>query len=122
MNRISTKLFAVILLPVMVFSLSGCGSYSKIGREYKFTSPYQDAYIYLFDGWSADSGSGVCQNVYETKYSRGAWCASGRFTYDKTTLTFTSGKYKGRSYTRAELGLRYDSKNNAIIVYGKPYS
>ena len=34
MNRISTKLFAVILLPVMVFSLSGCGSYSKIGREY----------------------------------------------------------------------------------------
>ena len=121
MKTIDTKLVAITLLPVMILSLSGCGSNSKVGKTYKFSCPYGDAYIYLYDGWSADSGRGECKNVYEKKYTGGAWCASGSFTYDKSKLTFTSGSFKGKSYTRSELGLKYDSKNHALYVFGKLY-
>ena len=37
-------------------------------------------------------------------------------------LTFTSGKFKGKSYTRNELRLKYDSKNNVLYVFDKFYA
>lgn len=122
MKTIVTKLTAIILLPVMVLSLAGCGRNSQVGRTYKFFSPNGDSYVYLYEGWSSDSGRGTCKNVYETKYSGGAWCASGSFTYNKSNLTFTSGKFKGKSYTRNELRLKYDSKNNVLYVFDKFYA
>lgn len=121
MKSICKKITAAVLLSAMVFSFAGCGKKSRVGQKTKFVSTETFNWIILNKSWSKSSGSGKCSGVLENKYSGGSWKASGDFTYNTNKLWFTSGAYKKKDFSRAELGLKYNDSNSILTVYGHNY-
>lgn len=105
----------------MVLSFAGCGSQSRIGKRTKFVSTETMHWIRLYKSWSETSGSGECCGVLEYKYSGGSWSASGEFSYDDSSLWFTGGAYNKKTFSRSDLGLKYDDNNSILTVCGKQY-
>lgn len=93
-------------------SMSSCGD----DKTYYCTeSGHKESYITIYEDSDSSSGSGKANKVYYD--GTGWWDITGKFTYNDSSVTVTSGTYRNQSFDNV-----VDSASSSTLkVCGKTY-